>query len=73
MLGDSGIAYWPSFSGQNSEEEEADLFSLKIIYDYSCKNGDYIQEAGTFMQNYGIPERMATATKQLFKDNDDLM
>ena len=35
MLGDSGIAYWPSFSGQNSEEEEADLFSLKIIYDYS--------------------------------------
>ena len=24
MLGDSGIAYWPSFSGQNSEEEEAD-------------------------------------------------
>ena len=33
MLGDSGIAYWPSFSGQNSEEEEADLFSLKIIYD----------------------------------------
>lgn len=49
MLGDSGIAYWPSFSGQNSEEEEADLFSLKIIYDYSCKNGDYIQEPGTFM------------------------
>ena len=73
MLGDSGIAYWPSFSRQNSEEEEADLFSLKIIYDYSCKNGDYIQEPGTSMQSYGTPERMATATKQLFKDNDDLI
>jgi hypothetical protein len=25
------------------------------------------------MQNYGIPERMTAATKQLFKDNDDLI
>ena len=67
MLGDSGIAYWPSFSGQNSEEEEADLFSLKIIYDYSCKNGDYIQEPGTFMQNYGIPRKNDCCNQATFQ------
>ncbi|GFO99732.1 hypothetical protein LHEH8_14880 [Lactobacillus helveticus] len=55
MLGDQGIMYYESFSGQNSEEHSADLYSLNLIYNYSAKKGDSFQEPGTFIQNYGIP------------------
>lgn len=68
MLGDQGIMYYESFSGQNSEENSADLYSLNLIYNYSAKKGDCFQEPGTFIQNYGIPSRMMTATKKLFSN-----
>lgn len=66
MLGDQGIMYYESFSGQNSEEHSADLYCLNLIYNYSAKKGDSFQEPGTFIQNYGIPSRMMTATKNYF-------
>lgn len=71
ILGDKGILYYSSFSGQNSEEKSADLYSLNLLYDYACRRGQYFEEPGQFMQMYGIPERMAKATKNLFDHNDD--
>lgn len=71
ILGDKGILYYSSFSGQNSEEKSADLYSLNLLYDYACRRGQYFEEPGQFMQMYGIPSKMAKATKDLFDHNDD--
>ena len=71
ILGDEGIMYYSSFSGQNSEEKSADLYALNLLYDYACNNGQYFEEPGQFIQMYGIPERMTTAAKNLFKHNDN--
>lgn len=68
MLGDQGVMYYGSFAGQNSEEHSADLYSLKLIYDYSSKNRDYFQEPATFIQSYGIPNRMMNAAQKLFSN-----
>ena len=70
MLGDDGIMYYSSFSGQNSEEKSADLYSLNLLYDYACKRGQYFEEPGQFIQMYGIPERMTEAAKDLFDNNN---
>lgn len=73
ILGEQGVKYYSSFSGQLSEEKPADLYSLNLIYDYSCNRGDGFTEPGLFMQAYGIPRRMEAATKKLFKENNDLI
>ncbi|MBP2058942.1 Zn-dependent peptidase ImmA (M78 family) [Lactobacillus colini] len=72
MLDDRGVIYLKSFAGKCSEEKPADLYALKLIYDYSKNRGDYFEDPGTFMQCYGIPERMAEATKALFEHDKDL-
>ena len=56
-----------TFAGHNSEEDPADIFSVKLIYDYSCRKGDCFEEPGLFMQSYGIPDRVTDITKELFK------
>lgn len=71
ILGDKGIMYYSSFSGQNSEEKSADLYSLNLLYDYACSRGQYFEEPGQFLSAYGIPTRMAEAAKNLFDHNDD--
>lgn len=71
ILGDKGILYYSSFAGQNSEEKSADLYSLNLLYDYACGRGQYFEEPGQFLSIYGIPSRMAEATKDLFERNDN--
>ena len=71
ILGDEGIMYYSSFSGQNSEEKSADLYSLNLLYDYACSRGQYFEEPGQFLSAYGIPSKMAEAAKDLFDHNDD--
>ncbi len=71
ILGDKGILYYSSFAGQNSEEKSADLYSLNLLYDYACCRGQYFEEPGQFLSAYGIPSRMAKATKNLFEHNED--
>lgn len=71
ILGDEGIMYYSSFSGQNSEEKSADLYSLNLLYDYACSRGQSFEEPGQFIQMYGIPERMTEAAKNLFDHNED--
>lgn len=71
ILGDKGILYYSSFSGQNSEEKSADLYSLNLLYDYACSRGQYFEEPGQFLSAYGIPSRMTDATKNLFERNDN--
>ena len=71
ILGDKGVLYYSSFSGQNSEEKSADLYSLNLLYNYACSRGQYFEEPGQFLSAYGIPSRMIDATKELFKRNDD--
>lgn len=72
ILGEQGVKYYKSYAGQVSEERPADLYSLDLIFDYACKNDQYFEEPGQFMQAYGIPHRMEAATRQLFKENNDL-
>lgn len=67
MIGDQGFNYFDSFAGKCLEEKPADLYALKLIYDYSKSRGDYFSDPGIFMQSYGIPWRMAYATKTLFE------
>ena len=69
ILGDEGIMYYSSFSGQNSEEKSADLYSLNLLYDYACSRSQYFEEPGLFMSAYGIPSRMLEAVKELFNRN----
>ena len=69
ILGDEGILYYSSFSGQNSEEKSADLYSLNLLYDYACSRGQYFEEPGLFVSAYGIPSRMLEAVKELFNRN----
>ena len=71
ILGDKGILYYSSFSGQNSEEKSADLYALNLLYDYACSRGQYFEEPGQFLSAYGIPSRMAKAAKNLFEHNED--
>lgn len=71
ILGDKGILYYSSFAGQNSEEKSADLYALNLLYDYACSRGQYFEEPGQFLSAYGIPSRMAKATKNLFEHNED--
>ncbi|WFD52966.1 IrrE N-terminal-like domain-containing protein [Lactobacillus phage P185] len=71
ILGDKGVLYYSSFSGQNSEEKSADLYSLNLLYNYACSRGQYFEEPGQFLSAYGIPFRMTDATKELFKRNDN--
>lgn len=71
ILGDKGVLYYSSFSGQNSEEKSADLYSLNLLYNYACIRGQYFEEPGQFLSAYGIPFRMTDATKELFKRNDN--
>lgn len=59
-----------TFVEHNSEEDPADIFSVKLIYDYSCKMGDCFEDPGLFMQSYGIPSRVIDITKELFKANN---
>ncbi len=71
ILGDKGILYYSSFSGQNSEEKSADLYSLNLLYDYAYSRGQYFEEPGQFLSAYGIPTRMAEAAKNLFDHNEN--
>lgn len=68
--GEIDTSKYSSFAEHNSEEDPADIFSVKLIYDYSCRKGDCFQEPGFFMQAYGIPDWLSDATKSLFKQDN---
>lgn len=72
MLGKTGVMYYSSFAGQNSDENEADLYSLNLLYDYACNHGQYFEDPGSFVQAYGIPSRMNNAAQDLFKRKNDI-
>lgn len=59
-----------TFAEKNAEEKPADLFSLKLIYDFSRKKGDSFSDPGLFMQAYSIPPELASAVKALFKNEN---
>ena len=66
-LGEVDSRQYITFTEQSSEESPADIFSIKLIYNYSCKMGDCFEDQGLFMQAYEIPNRVADATKEIFK------
>lgn len=66
ILKDDGIMYYASPHGNIDSEHSADLYSLNLLYDYSCVHGDDFQEPGEFMSSYGIPQRMEDAAMKLF-------
>lgn len=68
MLGGDPIMYYGSFSAQNSEEKEADLYSLKLIYRFSDTQGDEFDSPHKFVQSYGIPSRMNKTANDIFKN-----
>ncbi len=55
------------FAGKNSEEKQADLYALRPLYEFSCLKEDDFEKPGAFVQAYGIPIRMMSAAKELFK------
>lgn len=71
MLGDHGVMYYGSFAGKLSEERPADLYGLKLIYDYACKQGEYFEEPIDFLNAYGIPHRMLNAAATLFETDSE--
>lgn len=71
MLGDQGVMYYGSFAGQLSEERPADIFGLKLIYDYACQNGNDFEEPIDFLNAYGIPHRMLNAAATLFETDSE--
>ena len=48
------------------EEKSADIYSLHLLFAYSCKQGNDFSEPTSFMQAYGIPSRMSTEASKLF-------
>lgn len=50
------------------EEKAANIFSLHLLYDYSCRRGDDFQEPGPFMQAYEIPFDLEEETCKMFSE-----
>lgn len=73
MIGEQGVKYFCTYAGLCSEEKDADLYSLKWIYNYAKKRGDHFSDPGIFMQSYGIPWRMTHAVKDIFDHDHDLL
>lgn len=66
-LGEQGVMYYTSYAGKNSEEKQADAYSLKLLYEYALARGHHFREPYQFLQVYGIPLRMLAAAKKLFE------
>lgn len=54
-------------------ELAADKYSLNLIFKYTLKMDLMIQEPQTFIEQFGIPERMLIPAKELFKNNKELI
>lgn len=54
-------------------ELAADKYSLNLIFKYTLKIDSMIQEPQTFIEQFGIPERMLIPAKELFKSNKELI
>lgn len=70
--GDDGIMYYSnSARGSLKAEAGANLYSLKLLFNYSKKQGQFFSEPQEFIQAYSIPQDMFEQTKQLFKDDSE--
>lgn len=54
-------------------ELTADKYSLRLIFNYAAGLDSMAHEPQTFMEQFGIPERMLLSTKELFKNNKELI
>jgi Zn-dependent peptidase ImmA (M78 family) len=73
MNGDTGVLYFQCATARYSTEHEADLYSLKMIFDYSQHRGEAFSTPLKFIQEYGIPLKMENAAAVLFAQGNDLM
>lgn len=69
MLGHTSISYYSTQTANTKCEYEADQYSLKLIYKYSIEQGNHFEEPYQFIEQFGIPERMLSDAKTLFKEN----
>lgn len=70
-LGEQGVMYYTSYAGKNSEEKQADAYSLKLLYEYALACEHHFREPYQFLKVYGIPLRMLSAAKALFKSENN--
>jgi hypothetical protein len=73
MNGDNGVLYFQCATARYSTEHEADLYSLKLIFDYSQHRGEPFSTPLKFIQEYGIPLKLEGAAADLFCDGNDLI
>ena len=70
--GDNGVMYYSHSATPNSKAEAgANSFSLKLLFDYSKKQGQYFSEPQEFIQAYGIPQDMLDEATNLFKNDTE--
>ncbi|EFJ70536.1 putative toxin-antitoxin system, toxin component [Lactobacillus paragasseri JV-V03] len=82
--GDKGVMYyahdyeWQKHDAFNRnddafKEDQADLYSLNLIWDYASSQGYICEDPGEFMLQFGIPERMKKIVAKKFESNNDLL
>lgn len=61
-----GIAY----GTQIAEEMPADIYSLHLLYKYSCAQEDNFYDPLSFVRAYGIPNRMIGEAYKMFAEEE---
>lgn len=62
---DSGTYYFASVFNTYSEEHDADVFGVKLLYRYCEDNDICIDNPQTFIDQFGIPQSLLRAARKV--------
>lgn len=59
-----------AYGAKIAEETPADIYSLHLLYKYSCAQGDNFYDPLSFVKAYGIPSRMIKDAYKMFVEEE---
>ncbi|WP_367302028.1 ImmA/IrrE family metallo-endopeptidase [Lactobacillus helveticus] len=59
-----------AYGAQIEEEKDADIYSLHLLYRYSCGQEDNFYDPLSFVKAYGIPNRMIGEAYKMFAEDE---